>query len=199
MFRFRSTTQNPDNANGTAPAGEPDGSAQLIGKGRPTPKRSQAEQARKRRMSPPRNRKEAAARQRQRTREQRVLQQQALKTGDERYLPARDRGRVRKFCRDFVDARRSVAEYLIPAFAGVMLLSFVPTPQTQSASTALLLVVVGLSLADAFRLARAVRRELQARFPNDDTRGAVGYALIRSSQFRRMRLPKPQVERGADV
>ena len=39
---------------------------------------------------------------------------QALREGDERHLPPRDRGPVRKYVRDIVDSRRSVAEYFLP-------------------------------------------------------------------------------------
>ena len=36
--------------------------------------------------------------------EERALQRQALVTGDERYLPVRDKGVAKRFTRDYVDA-----------------------------------------------------------------------------------------------
>ncbi|MER5292941.1 DUF3043 domain-containing protein [Streptomyces pharetrae] len=37
---------------------------------------------------------------------------------------------------------------------------------------------------------------LRERFPGENTRGAVAYALTRSSQVRPLRMPRPQVARG---
>ena len=36
------------------------------------------------------------------------LEQEALVTGDERYMPLRDKGTVKRFTRDWIDARRGV-------------------------------------------------------------------------------------------
>ena len=78
------------------------------GKGRPTPKRADARK--KRRAATPTNRKEAAALRRERLREQRMAQRQALITGDERHLPARDAGPAKRMARDIVDSRFSVGQ-----------------------------------------------------------------------------------------
>ena len=43
-----------------------------------------------------------------------------MKTGDERYLPARDKGPVRRFVRDWIDARLCVAEMLLPLLIIIM-------------------------------------------------------------------------------
>ncbi|MDP9444977.1 MAG: DUF3043 domain-containing protein, partial [Actinomycetota bacterium] len=61
MFRRR-TTQSPDAE--TVDASPPAPS----GKGRPTPRRSDAEAARRRRLAPPKDRREAAARRREQLR-----------------------------------------------------------------------------------------------------------------------------------
>ena len=37
-----------------------------------------------------------------------------MRTGDERYLPPRDKGPVKRFIRDFVDSRFSFIELMIP-------------------------------------------------------------------------------------
>jgi hypothetical protein len=45
-----------------------------------------------------------------------------------------------------------------------------------------------------------VRRRIRADFPDETkTRGHVGYALIRTAQFRRFRVPPPQVRPGTPV
>ena len=45
-----------------------------------------------------------------------------MRTGDERYLPARDKGPVRRFIRDYVDSRFSFIELLIPLMLVVLIL-----------------------------------------------------------------------------
>ena len=58
-----------------------------------------------------------------------------------------------------------------------------------------LFMVIGIivdSMLTGFRL----RRMLAERFPNENRKGAVAYALLRTLQFRRFRLPAPQVRRG---
>jgi hypothetical protein len=117
------------------------------GKGRPTPKRREAEMARKKRVAPPRNRKEAAALQRERMRAEREKRVSAMRTGDERYLPARDRGPVRRFVRDFVDSRRSVGEFLLPLLVTILVLSFLGETQVwaRSATATLWLMMIVLT------------------------------------------------------
>ncbi|MDQ4084646.1 MAG: DUF3043 domain-containing protein [Actinomycetota bacterium] len=178
------------------PRGVDETSAQPGGKGRPTPKRSEAEKLRKKRMTPPRNRKEAAALQRQRMRAEREKRMTAMRSGDERYLPARDRGPVRRFVRDFVDSRRSAAEFVLPVLLAVLALSFVRTVWAANVTSLLFMTMILLTAVDSVFLLWRLRRELNVRFPDTSTRGARLYAFLRSSQMRRLRLPKPQVKPG---
>lgn len=171
------------------------------GKGRPTPKRKDAEAERRQRLKPPRNRKEASARMRDRRRTDRVKMQRALRSGDERHLPTRDRGPVRRFGRDFVDSRWNVAEWLLPLLVIILLLSFLGAGSPFAAWLQLVLwsaTIIGTVL-DTLLLIWRVRREMNRRFPDENRRGAVAYAVLRSSQLRRLRLPKPQVQRGAKL
>ena len=71
-------------------------------KGRKTPSRKEAEEARKKAMKTPMTRKEQMKREREARAQIRERQQEALKSGDERYLPVRDRGPVRRFIRDLL-------------------------------------------------------------------------------------------------
>ena len=48
---------------------------------------------------------------------------------------------------------------------------------------------------DVFILSRKLKKRLGERF-GDVERGTVWYGSMRSLQFRRLRLPKPQVRRG---
>lgn len=173
--------------------------AATTGKGRATPKRSEAEAARKARAKPPRTRKEAAKVMRQKRYEERMKAREAMETGDDRYLPARDRGKVRRFCRDYVDARYNVAEFLLPLLVVILLLSLLKTEWAAVALFGLWIVTILGTALDSVYLIFRVRRELKRRFPDERTRGALPYAVLRSSQLRRFRMPKPQVQRGATI
>lgn len=165
-------------------------------KGRPTPKRSEAEANRRTRVTVPKDRKEAARQSRERMRAEREKQRMALVAGDERYLPARDKGPVRRFARDFVDSRWTVAEFFLPYAVVVLVLSVVRVPELQVLSTLLFLCFLVLVMLDFLRLGFGLRKALATRFAGQDVRGAVLYALLRILQLRRLRLPKPQVKRG---
>ncbi|UFR04929.1 DUF3043 domain-containing protein [Streptomyces sp. Go40/10] len=165
-------------------------------KGRPTPKRSEAQSQRRSVAHTPTNRKEAAKRQREERRQALERQRQALATGDERYLPARDKGPVRKFARDWVDSRFNVAEFFLPLAVVILVLSVVRVPSIQSIALLLWLIVIVLIVLDGAVSGFRLKKRLKERFPDENTRGAVAYALMRSLQMRRLRLPKPQVKRG---
>ncbi|MBW8703974.1 hypothetical protein MBT84_30700 [Streptomyces sp. MBT84] len=165
-------------------------------KGRPTPKRSEAQSQRRSVANTPTTRKDAARRQRDDRRAAMERQRQALAGGDERYLPARDKGPVRKFARDYVDSRFNVAEFFLPLAVIILVLSVVRVAQLQNIALLLWLVVIILIVLDSIFSAFRLRKRLAERFPDQNKRGAVPYALMRSLQMRRLRLPKPQVKRG---
>ncbi|MER7668905.1 DUF3043 domain-containing protein [Kitasatospora sp. NPDC096128] len=165
-------------------------------KGRPTPKRNEAEANRRTRVVVPKDRKEASRQARDRMRVEREKQRQALIDGDERHLPARDKGPVRKFARDYVDSRWSLAEFFLPAAVVILVLSIVKVPALQLLSTLLFLLFFVLVILDFVRLGLGLRKQLAERFAGQNTRGTVAYGIMRTLQMRRLRLPKPQVRRG---
>ncbi|MCX4557376.1 DUF3043 domain-containing protein [Streptomyces phaeochromogenes] len=165
-------------------------------KGRPTPKRSEAQSQRRSVANTPTTRKEAAKRQRDDRRTQMAKQREALASGDERYLPARDKGPVRKFARDFIDSRFCIAEFFLPLAVIILVLSMVQIAQLQNVALLLWLFVIVMIIVDSIGIAIRMKKQLNARFPDEPKRGAVAYALMRSLQMRRLRLPKPQVKRG---
>ncbi|WP_327323104.1 DUF3043 domain-containing protein [Streptomyces sp. NBC_01210] len=166
-------------------------------KGRPTPKRSEAQTQRRRASSAaPTDRKEAAKRQREARRVDMAKQREALASGDERYLPARDKGPVRRFVRDFVDSRFCIAEFFLPLAVVILVLSMVRIGSLQNIALLLWLGVIVLIVIDSIGLAIRLRKQLNERFPNESKRGAIAYGLMRTLQMRRLRLPKPQVKRG---
>ncbi|MGH3510532.1 MAG: DUF3043 domain-containing protein [Nocardioidaceae bacterium] len=165
------------------------------GKGRPTPSRKNAQAAARARAKVPRNRKEANRQMRARRADATGKARQALRTGDERYLPTRDKGPVRHFVRDFVDSRLCVAEMLLP----LLVLIMITTAFDQKLANGLwsgTIVLVGL---DSALLVFRLRRELRKRFTDQSTRGTTLYALMRSMQLRWLRLPKMRVKLGAKL
>ncbi|MFJ5550194.1 DUF3043 domain-containing protein [Streptomyces sp. NPDC093225] len=165
-------------------------------KGRPTPKRAAAQSQRRGAVASTGDRKEDAKRARERRRADMARQREALANGDERYLPARDKGPVRKFVRDYVDSRYSVAEMFLPLAVVILVLSMVRVPALQNIALLLWLAVIALIILDSIGLWFRLGKALKQRFPNEPTRGAVPYGLMRTLQMRRLRLPKPQVKRG---
>ncbi|MBT3150944.1 DUF3043 domain-containing protein [Streptomyces sp. CHD11] len=165
-------------------------------KGRPTPKRSQAQSQRRSVANTSMSRKDAAKRQREERRSALERQRKALASGDERYLPARDKGPVRRFARDFVDSRFNIAEYFLPMAVIILVLSMVQVPQLQNVALLLWLLIIVMIVLDSIVNWVRLKKQLAERFPDDNRRGAVAYALMRSLQMRRLRLPKPQVKRG---
>ena len=166
------------------------------GKGRATPSRKEAEQARKKQMKTPVTRKEQTKKEKANRDAARNRTREAMqKGGDDRYLPVRDKGPVRRFTRDFVDSRFNVAEILLPILIGVFVISIV-FPRATFLVLVLWTVTIVATVVDEVILTRKLRKQLKTRFEPGETRGSVAYAVLRTSQIRRFRLPKVQVKRG---
>ena len=168
-------------------------------KGRPTPKRKDAESARKVSSLAPAHSKEEKARQKAATRAARVAQRAAYLRGDENALPLRDRGPVRKFVRSYVDSRRSIGEYFLPIIGIVLLVSLVPHPAAALVGVVMMYTVLFASVIDGILLSRKIKREVIARFPSESFKGLGIYGWLRSTQMRRMRAPKPGVATGEKI
>lgn len=165
------------------------------GKGTPTPTRREQEAARKRPLVPT-DRKEAARAARQHTAEAREKARLGMAAGDDRYLTARDRGPQRRYVRDYVDARFSIGEYLIPVMLFVIVLSFLPG-YFQVYGLLALWLFFAIAVIDCVILGFRVTKRIGQKFGETKVeRGLRWYAAMRALQLRVMRLPKPQVKRG---
>jgi hypothetical protein len=164
------------------------------GKGRPTPKRREAERGRRRVAAAPRDRKEAYRRTRDQQREQRARMMHGLKAGDERLLPKRDRGPVRRFARDLVDSRRSVGEFFLPLALIILILNFTKDAQIRAIGGSLWILLVVLIIVDSVLLSRKLKKGLRRMHPDEGSKGVIPYALMRSMQIRRFRLPPPRMK-----
>jgi Flp pilus assembly protein TadB len=150
-------------------------------KGRPTPTRREAELARRQRLSGVNaNPKQAKREARQRDFEAATERQHG--------------GPVKAFARDYVDSRFRAAEFFI-IFA-VLLFVVASVPSIALLSVVLWVVMLVAIVIDSLVLVRGLKKEARRRFPNEDL-GRIGwYALMRSMQFRKWRLPKPRIKRG---
>ncbi len=169
------------------------------GKGRPTPKRKVAEAANRRPLVPT-DRKAAAKEARAAQRVERDRQYAAMQTGDERYLPAKDKGPVRRYVRTYVDARWSLGELFLPVAIVMLLANMLLTtwnPNIAFLGLALLYLFIIAMVVDVVIMWRRLRKRLIAKFgPDAIQRGLMMYAVTRVFQIRRARLPKPQVKHG---
>lgn len=192
--------------------------ARTAPKGKPTPKRNQAArrrgpvapapmtaaEARKRRkeMRGPKLSREERKAERLERRAEMSERRERMMAGEDAYLLPRDRGQVRRYVRDVVDARRNLLGLFMPsALFLIFVMLAVPSVQVQAFLSPAMLVLVLIMVIDGFFLGRKVNRMADEKFPgNTETGWKLGfYAASRASQLRRMRAPRPQVERGTRV
>lgn len=169
---------------------------QTPAKGRPTPKRSEAENRRRQPYSAPADRKAASVQARDRSKSERQRRMLAMKRGEEWAMPAKDKGPVRALARDFVDSRRSFAEYYLYGFVVLIVLAYLPVFKGSIVVFYLLFSVVVILIAESWLVGRKVLRLAHERYPGESTRGLRMYAAIRSSQMRRLRMPAPRRKPG---
>jgi hypothetical protein len=149
---------------------------------------------------PPTTRKEAARRIRAEGAQKRQAVKVATRNGDERAMMARDRGPIRRLARDLVDSRRHVGVLLLPATILPVLANLTSSTQVRALATSIWLTAVAAAIVDMVVTGAVVRRRVRSDFPAEErTRGHVGYAMVRTAQFRRFRLPPPQVRPGDKV
>jgi hypothetical protein len=174
-------------------------SAVTAAKGRPTPKRSEAERRRRQPYTAPKDRKEAGRASRDRQRADRSRRMQAVRRGEEWALPARDRGAVKALARDYVDSRRRISEFYMYGLIALLFLLFVRAAYVQSVLDGLIIVGVLIMLTEGVFLGRKVRGLAEERFPGESTRGVGLYAAMRALQIRKLRTPKPRVNIGDSI
>lgn len=192
---------------------EPDTTPATQGKGRPTPKRRDAQRRRGPVAPAPMTAKAAKAR-RKATRADAAARRQAaadskarmadrrarMMAGEDEFLLPRDRGDVRRHVRDIVDARRNLAGMFMPLALVLILATFV-VPKAQLALTTTMAALMIFMAVDSLILGRIVNKRVAQRFPNSTDRGfKLGwYAFVRAAQIRWLRAPKPQKKPGDAV
>ncbi len=166
------------------------------GKGRPTPTRKEAEAAARERAKAVKDKKAAAKLQRERRAAQNAKVREGMRTGDERYLPARDRGPVKRFVRNFIDSRISFAEFLLPLLVLIMVLQYSGNDALSDVGIFLWNATILLVALDTAWMIFRLKRALRTKFPDESHRGVTVYAMLRVLQLRWLRMPKPQVKIG---
>ena len=165
------------------------------GKGRPTPTRREKEEARKRPLVS-NDRAEARRQSRAVLATEREKQRIGMANGVEKYMPMRDRGVQRRYVRDYIDARTSIGEFLIPVMVIVLIATVIPAAEVQVGAFALLWLFFIAAVIDCIIVGFVIRKKLGAKFGVEKVEtGLRWYAAMRALQLRVMRLPKPQVKR----
>jgi Protein of unknown function (DUF3043) len=199
VFRRRTdtATEEPSTAHETA---------KPAGKGRPTPKRRDAEKRNRQPITAPRTRKEAYRRERDvrprgSSADSKQIRQ-GIARGDERYLPRRDKGPVRKLARDYVDSRRTFGEFFMYLTILIVVASMAaPLAVRIYLQSFGLPVMLAVIIAESFFISSRVKKLARERFPDESTQGVGIYAVTRSMQIRRLRMPQARLKPGqkADV
>ena len=170
------------------------------GKGRPTPKRKVA-QARKLHPVVPADRKAAKREAAAKRNEAWENQRRAMATGEERYLPARDKGPIKRYIRDYIDARYSLGETFMPLVVVLLVLTFTLQSRTATVTltgTLIIYLLFFASIIDTIICWLTLRKRLRAKFGQDKLakQGLIfWYIFGRCFNIRRLRQPAPQVGR----
>ena len=162
-------------------------------KGKPTPKRKEAQA--KLKISPlsPTASKEAKKTLKAQARVRRLEARAAYMRGEESALPVKDKGPARRFVRNYVDERKSVTEYFLVFIMFILFLTVIPSPAVQLGAIVLMYSAMIWVAIDGFLLSRRVKKLVAEKFPDQPTKGLGLYGWMRSTQLRRLRAPAPQV------
>ena len=173
-------------------------------KGRPTPKRSEAERRRRQPITGSRagSRGPAAPRtpeDKTRAKSERARKYEAMRRGEAWALNPRDRGPARALARDYVDSKRRISEYYMYVLLVLVVVVFLRAKEVQAIATPFILVLAAVVIIDAQVIRRGLRRLMAERLPSESTRGLTRDAVFRALQIRRFRLPAPRVQPGAKI
>lgn len=216
LRRKPADTAAPTASESSAQVAEPleTSAARTAGKGRPTPKRREAEGRRGPVAPPPMTQREAIKRAKAQSKsmtkdERRAAaadRREKMMRGDDAYVLPRDRGPVRAYVRDLVDSRRNLAGLLLPIAALSILILIIPVPAVQVYGPLVLMVLIAAAVLDMVIYGRTISRKVRAKFPNGDPSGlpmrgsSLGfYAFNRACLIRKWRAPRPRVSVGQVV
>jgi hypothetical protein len=166
-------------------------------KGQATPKRKTQEAANKRGLVV--DVKADAKERRAKDRQRRENEYAAMRSGDERNMPLEHRGPEKRFIRDYIDARTSVGEFLLPMSILFVILSLVLNSQPALGGILIIgfYIIVLMAAVETWLMLRRLKKAVIAKFgENKLPRGFTFYCIARSLNLRRFRTPRPKVRRG---
>ncbi|MFD2468607.1 DUF3043 domain-containing protein [Amycolatopsis silviterrae] len=183
------------------------------GKGKATPKRREAEGRRRGPVAaPPTSMREAMKRNKELRKANPVskedrkeaarVRRERMMSGDDKYLPPRDKGPVKAYVRDLVDSRRNILGLFMPLAILVFLALLVPAPAVQQYITLVCMAMLLVMAIEGFVNGRKISKLVRERFPKEPataTRGVGWYAFVRASQIRKLRVPKPRLKAGDPI
>jgi cobalamin biosynthesis Mg chelatase CobN len=207
MFRRRSAgaTADPETTTGSqAPDEEEDiRPAAETGKGRPTPKRSEANKGRYQSITGSRSSSRSSSSSGSSgsssssgSRTDRSRRYEAMKRGEDWALNARDKGPEKKLVRNYIDSKRRISEYYMYALIVLLVALFARNKTISDYISPLVIVLIVLVVIDGLMIRNGIRKLIAARLPGSSTRGLTIYGLMRALQIRRFRVPSPQVNPG---
>lgn len=166
-------------------------------KNRPTPKRREQEASRRRPLV--QDGKAVTAEQKERRKAERRRYREGMLRGEDKYLAARDRGPLRRFLRDTVDARWNIGEILLPMMLIILAISLINQPWARIGVFALAYGLITVGMIDAILLWRRTKRRVAEEFGEEPPKGSAMYVVLRAFQMRMSRVPRPAVQRGTKV
>jgi hypothetical protein len=162
-------------------------------KGRPTPKRSEAEKNRRGPYTAPKDRKSAGPRNKAQDRADRSRRMEAMRRGEDWALPRKDQGPVKALARDVVDSRRGVSEYYLYGIVVLVAALFIPGLRQNFVVDYVILIILAVIIIEGWYVSNKVIRMAKERYPGSSTRGVRVYTALRGTQIRKMRVPAPRV------
>jgi hypothetical protein len=78
----------------------------------------------------------------------------------------------------------------------LLLVLFIQSTAVKAFLYPVVLVMVAIIVTEGILIARGVRKLAAVRYPGQSTRGITMYAIMRTLQLRRFRLPAPRVKPG---
>jgi hypothetical protein len=178
---------------------EPERASLTPAKGRPTPKRSEAERRRRQPYSAPSDRKTAGKQSRDRDRSTRDRQMEAMKRGEAWALPRKHQGAVKALARDYVDSHRSFSEFYMFAAVPIVVLLFIPKLHNSPVVVYIVLAIAAVIAAESMTASNRVKKLAKERFPGESTQGLWRYVAARNLQLRGLRMPSPRVKPGDKI
>lgn len=158
-------------------------------KGRPTPTRVEAEQARQNRVNPKLTPKE-----------QRKLDRAARSARNAENFAKAEEEPTRVLLRDYIDSRWSITEFIFPVvillFAASM--AFAKYPLITQVLALVMMVIFISWIVNVWWMWRGFKIEAVQRLKNPKFRGLLMYGNARMMSIRRFRRPPPRIKRGED-